>query len=86
MDEQSLTRRRMLGLLGSTSVAIVAGFDPIGRRWISEAEAAGCTTFADAPPLDGVLVLEPAVRAADSTDKGNIVTRTPCAVLRPGSV
>jgi cytokinin dehydrogenase len=59
MDDQSLTRRRMLGLLGSTSVAIVAGFDPIGRRWISEAEASQCPTFADVPHLDGLLLSTP---------------------------
>src|SRR5688572_29486085 len=86
MDDQSLTRRRMLGLLGSTSVAIVAGFDPIGRRWISEAEASQCPTFADVPHLDGLLLLDTATREADRRDKGNIVFETPCAVLRPGSV
>src|SRR5688572_20174297 len=85
--DRSLTRRRMLGLLGSTSgFVIAAGFDPVGRRWISEAEASQCPTFADAPRLDGVLLLDDPSRAADARDKGNIVFHTPCAVLRPGSV
>ncbi len=38
------------------------------------------------PPLDGVLLLDTGSRQAVSTDSGNIVHRTPCAVLRPGSV
>jgi cytokinin dehydrogenase len=84
--DQSLTRRRVLGLLGSASVAIVAGFDPVGRRWISEVEAAKGATFVNAPQLDGVLLVDAPSRASVSTDKGNIVRQTPAAVLRPGSV
>ena len=86
MADNHIDRRRMLGMLGSSAALVVAGFDPVGRRWISQAAATGCPSFADAPPLDGVLLLDAASRAADATDKGNIVSHTPCAVLRPGSV
>lgn len=86
MADNHIDRRRVLGMLGSSAALVVAGFDPIGRRWISQVAAAGCPGFADAPPLDGVLLLDAASRAADATDKGNIVSHTPCAVLRPGSV
>ena len=82
-----LDRRSMLGFLGAGGLALVAGFDPVGRRWITAAEASGgCPTFMDVPPLDGVLLLDDASRAADSKDKGNIIHQPPCAVLRPESV
>ncbi|MGH9901258.1 MAG: FAD-binding protein, partial [Pyrinomonadaceae bacterium] len=45
-----------------------------------------CRTFEHAPPLDGVLYTDLATRERDATDKGNIIRRTPCAVLRAGSV
>jgi FAD/FMN-containing dehydrogenase len=82
-----IDRRTALGLFGASGVALVTGFDPVGRRWVTTAEASGgCPTFADVPPLDGVLLLDDASRAADAKDKGNIVHQPPCAVLRPGSV
>ncbi len=79
-----LSRRAVLK--GALAGAVVAGFDPLGRRWVSGAEASGCPAFDDAPRLDGALLLDTASRAADSRDKGNMVQATPCAVLRPGSV
>jgi FAD/FMN-containing dehydrogenase len=66
--------------------ALVFGFDPVGRRWVTAAEASTGCEFEDAPALDGVLLLDAASRQAVSTDSGNIVHHTPCAVLRPGSV
>ncbi|UAK35952.1 FAD-binding protein [Nocardia asteroides] len=42
--------------------------------------------FADVPALDGMLVFDDATRTSDSLDQGNIVSRRPTAVLRPGSV
>jgi len=86
MSHLPLTRRRALGLLGTGSFALVAGFDPIRRRWVADVEASQCPGFADAPPLDGVLLLDTASRDAVRRDKGNIVFATPCAVLRPASV
>jgi cytokinin dehydrogenase len=80
-----LSRRRFVsrGLGGAT--ALVVGFDPVGRGWVAAADAE-CSTFADAPRLDGILLLDAASREADAADLGNIAHRTPCAVLRPGSV
>ena len=81
----SFSRRRMLGVLGSSGLAVVSGFDPIGGRWVLQVEAS-CPSFIDAPQLDGTLLLDAVSREADATDKGNIAHETPCAVLRPGSV
>jgi cytokinin dehydrogenase len=83
-SSRSLTRRRALGLLSSAGLAGVAGFDPLGRRWIARAEAASCPSFVDTPY--GELLLDAPTRGANGRDKGNIVFQTPCAVLRPGSV
>src|SRR5688500_19685721 len=79
----TLSRRRMLGLLGPAGMALIVGFDPVGRRWVTRADTVDCPTFADIPPLDGQLLLDDASRAGVSTDKGNLVQQTPCAVLRP---
>jgi FAD/FMN-containing dehydrogenase len=76
-----VTRRHFLGGLGA---AVVLGFNPASRSWISVAEAA--SPFDHVPPLDGVLLTDPASLAADAVDVGNIVHNTPVAVLRPGSV
>lgn len=78
----SSTRRGFLA--GMTAVAVV-GFDPIQRSWVSTAEAAS-GPLAKLPHLDGELTTDPAERAEVSSDFGRIVTRTPVAVLRPGSV
>jgi FAD/FMN-containing dehydrogenase len=68
--------------------AAVAGFDALGGRWVSTAEAASCTVppFAPVPELDGTLSTDPPTRQSDATDLGNIVVQVPAAVLRPGSV
>lgn len=76
----------MIGALGSGGLALVAGFDPIERRWVTKVEAASCPSFADIPRLDGTLLLDAVSREAVARDKGNIAHATPCAVLRPGSV
>lgn len=81
-----IKRRGMLGVLGSSGLALVAGFDPVARLWVRQVEAASCPSFVDAPPLDGALLLDAASREAVAKDKGNIAHETPCAVLRPGSV
>ena len=66
---QAISRRALLkGALGAG--AAVAGFDPIERRWVTEAEAGGCRTFADAPRLAGTLLLDAASLAADARDEG----------------
>src|ERR1700730_1600505 len=76
-----VTRRHFLGGLGA---AVVVGFNPASRSWISLAEAA--SPFDHVPPLDGVLLTDPTSLAADAVDVGNIIHNTPVAVLRPGSV
>jgi cytokinin dehydrogenase len=78
-----MNRREFLKLTGSA--AIVIGFDPFARRWITTPEAGGCS-FVGAPSLDGDLRLDAASTTAVSTDQGNMIHHTPCAVLRPGSV
>ena len=67
-------------------MALVDGFDPVGRLWIGRAQAADARSCVEAPPLDGALLIDLASRSADSTDEGNIVQHTPAAALRPGSV
>lgn len=73
-----------MGLAGG---AAVAGFDQLARQWIVQADAAA--TIGDGvqevPQLDGTLLLDLASRQADSTDEGNLVSKLPVAVLRPGS-
>jgi cytokinin dehydrogenase len=76
-----VTRRGFLAGLGSA--ALVFGFDPVNRRWISEAQAA---PFHHLPPLDGSIVTDPASLAHYAQDAGSIVHNTPIAVLIPGSV
>jgi cytokinin dehydrogenase len=83
-DAARISRRQFLKTAGAA--AVVVGFDPVGRRWVTAADVSAGCAFDDAPALDGVLLLDPASRQAVSTDSGNIVFRTPCAVLRPGSV
>lgn len=79
-----MDRRRFLATLGAA--AVVVGFDPLGRRWVSAHEAADCDhSFDGVPPLEGTLSLDRAARAGASTDMGNIVHTVPAAVLRPAS-
>lgn len=78
-----LDRRRFLTvtLAGATVVA----FDPLRASWVSAAGRAPAGAFA-VPQLDGELTTDPAALAAAADDFGHIVSRTPLAVLRPGSV
>src|SRR5262249_43807465 len=75
-----LSRRQFLA-----SAAVVVAFDSRSGRWLAAADARS-GSFARVPPLDGVLLTDAAARAANAGDEGNIVTQTPAAVLRPGSV
>lgn len=81
----TVSRRAVLRGAGAAAVGLVVGFDPVGRRWITAADAATCS-FDDVPTLQGDLLFDAAARSAAATDKGNYVTRTPCAVLRAASV
>lgn len=74
------SRRRFLqGLAG---VLLVAGWNPRTRSWVTE--TAACD-FAQLPPLDGDLHIDPATRGEFADDFGNLISRQPCAVLSPGS-
>lgn len=79
-----LDRRRLLTAAG----AVVLAFDPVGRAWVTTADAAeGLPAGAlRVPRLDGELTTDPAALAEAADDYGHIVSRTPVAVLRPGSV
>jgi cytokinin dehydrogenase len=80
-----LSRRSVLK--GIAAGATVVGWSALDRAWIpagaSEAARAGVTPL---PPLDGTVEMSPAALAAFSGDFGRLVTGTPMAVLRPGSV
>jgi FAD/FMN-containing dehydrogenase len=76
-----VTRRGFLAGVGSA--ALVFGFDPATRSWVSEAQAA---PFHHLPDLDGTIETDPAVLAPYTTDSGSMVHKTPVAVLFPGSV
>lgn len=77
-----LSRRGMIqGLLAG---AVVFGFDPVRRSWVTEASAA--PNFNQLPPLDGFVSTDPAALAAAAEDFGHIIHRTPVAVLYPASV
>jgi FAD/FMN-containing dehydrogenase len=73
-------------LKGMVAGAVVVGFDVARRRWLTADQAVAAGLFDGVPPLDGVLVMDGRSLAADAVDRGNIVTQTPAAVLRPGSV
>jgi len=79
-----INRRQFIAGLAAT--AVVIGYDPTGRRWLGRADASECPSFAKAPHLDGALLFDAVSCQADASDMGNMAHRTPCAVLRPGSV
>ena len=85
MSDQARAPSRRQVLVGALAAAAVVAFDPIGRRWATAAEGVPPGGIV-VPDLDGELTTDPAALAAASTDWGNLVRRTPAAVLRPGSV
>ncbi|NOK72767.1 MAG: FAD-binding protein, partial [Chloroflexi bacterium AL-N5] len=64
--------------------AVIVGFDPINRSWVTTAAAA--PAFTRIPHLDGVLRRDDAALTAAADDFGHIVSHRPVAVLEPGSV
>lgn len=81
MSSNQILRRTILQ--GAIAGAVVLGFDPWGRSWTTVASAHPGITL---PPLDGVLLTDPASLTAVADDFGHIVHRQPIAVLKPGSV
>jgi cytokinin dehydrogenase len=78
----STTSRRSF-LIGLAAGAVVVGFDPVSRSWVTRAVAA--PGLAGVPPLDGELLTDLTTLQNAADDFGHIVHRTPVAVLRPGS-
>lgn len=81
---QKTSRRTFAKGLAVGAGAVVLGFDPVRRSWVTSA-------FADSqdisiPNLDGVLLTDPSSVAAFADDFGHIVHHTPVAVLQPGSI
>ena len=78
----TISRRSLL--IGLAAGAVVVGFDPLTRSWVTQASAA--TPLIDVPPLDGVLLTDETSLQNAADDFGHIVHLVPVAVLRPGSV
>ncbi len=76
-----IQRRRLLTGLAAASVV---AFNPFVRSWITVAHAShgGGPPI---PPLDGELTVDSAAITEAADDFGHIISRTPIAVLRPGS-
>jgi cytokinin dehydrogenase len=71
---------------GLAAGAVVLGFSPIRRQWITDVHAEGSVDADAVPSLDGVLALDDASRDAAASDFGRLVQERPVAVLKPGSV
>jgi cytokinin dehydrogenase len=79
----STTSRRSF-LIGLAAGAVVVGFDPLTRSWVTSAVAA--PGLEHVPSLEGELLTDPTSLQNAADDFGHIVHRTPVAVLRPGSI
>lgn len=79
----SISRRGFLK--GLAASALVVGFDPIRRTWITAADAASKNTQSanNFPNFLGSLYFDEASRTAAADDFGHIIHRTPVAVLKP---
>ncbi len=75
-----ISRRQALVGLGAVGVL---GYNPRARTWVSVAQAA---PLDEVPPLDGMLLTDPASLDPYANDVGQIIHETPVAVLLPGSV
>src|SRR5713101_6583664 len=82
---RQLSRRILIKSAAVGSAAIIVGYDPRARSWITAAQA-GTSSFKGVPELDGVLLFDDASRKAIAVDRGNLFHRIPAAVLKPGSV
>ena len=80
----TISRRNVLRT--AVAGALVLGFDPVSRSWLTEASAGRPPSHRRIPKLDGRLRVDPASLAAAADDFGHIIHRTPMAVLEPGSV
>jgi cytokinin dehydrogenase len=77
-----LTTRRGFIAGAAAATAIVLGFDPSSRNWVTEAAARPHDPF---PDIDGTLTTDPSTLALYAVDIGNDIHRTPIAVLYPAN-
>jgi cytokinin dehydrogenase len=75
-------RREFLYGLGAS--ALITGFDPVARRWITGSRAS--RPAVRVPPLTGRLLFDSATLAADADDYGHMIHERPWAVLQPGDI
>ena len=61
----------------------IVAFNPLNQQWLTSVQAD--TPSIAIPNLDGQLIVDPTSLAAVADDFGNIIRRTPLAVLQPGS-
>src|SRR5215471_2200903 len=71
-------------IYGLSAGALIMGFDPVSRRWVTGTEVRA--PVIRVPPLKGQLLFSDAVLSADSDDFGHIVHNRPWAVLQPGDI
>ena len=71
-------------LYGLTAGALIAGFDPISRRWVTGSDVR--PPVIHVPPLKGRLLVSKAALSADADDFRHIVHNDPWAVLQPGDI
>jgi FAD/FMN-containing dehydrogenase len=78
------SRRSFVG--GLAASAVILGFSPTDRLWVTDVQAKGGLDVDAIPPLDGELALDDASRDAAAIDFGRFGQERPVAVLKPGSV
>ncbi len=82
------TRRNFLGGMGGlggiVAGALITGFDPVGRTWVTD--HAKPPSAIPIPKLKGRLLFDQADRSAAADDFGHIAHHLPRAVLRPGDI
>ncbi len=76
-------RRTVVKGMVAGASALVLGFDPTHRAWVTSASARGVLAI---PHLDGMLLTDAASLKNYSDDFGEFIQRTPRAVLLPASV
>jgi hypothetical protein len=64
--------------------ALIVGFDPAGRRWVTGSEAHA--PVVRVPPLRGRLLFDGSALSADADDFGHIIHNRPWAVLQPADI
>lgn len=81
-NKSAIKRRHLLS--GIAAGIAVTAFDPLSRQWFTSAQAQPESAI-DIPDLDGQILIDPAALEEFADDFGHLVSRTPIAVLQPGS-